>query len=99
MRLPLSIRGPSLAKRRGGPAHGTMWPMALDLLLPVRRTIDRAYRVVTDPLAYVRDPGRRPTDHPTVGMVGYYGWGNYGDELFERAFRQELAGSMDLQPL
>ena len=26
-----------------------------------------------------------------IGIVGYYGWGNYGDELFAEAFRQFLA--------
>lgn len=27
----------------------------------------------------------------TIGIVGYYGWGNYGDELFAETFRQSLS--------
>ena len=30
--------------------------------------------------------GRRPT----VGLVGYFGWGNYGDELFVQVWQQVL---------
>ena len=37
-------------------------------------------------------PGTRPPAHttPVAGVVGYYGWGNYGDELFLEVFRQHL---------
>jgi polysaccharide pyruvyl transferase WcaK-like protein len=34
---------------------------------------------------------------PSVGLVGFYGPGNYGDELFLAVFRQHLAGSIDLR--
>lgn len=27
-----------------------------------------------------------------IGLVGYFGWGNYGDELFVQAYRQLFAG-------
>src|SRR5215204_1579567 len=27
-----------------------------------------------------------------VGIVGYFGWGNYGDELFVKAYRDLFAG-------
>jgi polysaccharide pyruvyl transferase WcaK-like protein len=39
------------------------------------------------------DVGRRPS----AGLVGFYGPGNYGDELFLEVFRQHLAGSVDLR--
>jgi len=64
---------------------------------PLRRLIAAGLGVATDPMAYLRDGGRHPTDHPTVGMVGFYGWGNYGDELFEVAFRQHLGSAVDLE--
>jgi polysaccharide pyruvyl transferase WcaK-like protein len=39
-------------------------------------------------------PGRR------IGLIGFYGWGNYGDELFIDAFRPALerAGTMTVLP-
>ena len=39
--------------------------------------------------------GRRPT----VGLVGYFGWGNYGDELFVQVWQQELGDDFDLRVL
>jgi polysaccharide pyruvyl transferase WcaK-like protein len=33
---------------------------------------------------------------PSVGLVGFYGPGNYGDELFREVFRQHLAPDLDL---
>ena len=35
-------------------------------------------------------------DRPKVGLVGFYGPGNYGDELFLEVFRQHLAPAIDL---
>jgi polysaccharide pyruvyl transferase WcaK-like protein len=55
--------------------------------------------VATSPSAYLPDGGRPPTDRPIVGVVGFYGWGNYGDELFWETFRQHLAPAMELRNL
>lgn len=33
---------------------------------------------------------------PKIGMVGYFGWGNFGDELFLRAHKSILGESYDL---
>lgn len=54
---------------------------------------------LADPLAFLPDGGRPPTAHPTVGVVGFFGWGNYGDELFLETFRQRLGGAMTLVDL
>jgi polysaccharide pyruvyl transferase WcaK-like protein len=34
---------------------------------------------------------------PKVGLVGYFGWGNFGDELFIKAHRQHLTDLVELQ--
>jgi polysaccharide pyruvyl transferase WcaK-like protein len=53
------------------------------------------------PEALVRRSGSRagsarPTgDRPKVGLVGFYGPGNYGDELFLDTFREHLGAAMD----
>jgi polysaccharide pyruvyl transferase WcaK-like protein len=39
---------------------------------------------------------RRRRARPSVGLVGFYGPGNYGDELFLEAFSQHLASDVDL---
>lgn len=36
---------------------------------------------------------------PRVGLVGFYGFGNYGDELFVDAFREHLGGQLDIRVL
>jgi len=46
-------------------------------------------------------PGRGATAHdagakPRIGLVGFYGPGNYGDELFLEAFRHHLRPALDL---
>ena len=50
--------------------------------------------------AYVGWPpeiGSRPRPvRPRVGLVGFYGPGNYGDELFLEVFRQHLGAAVDL---
>jgi polysaccharide pyruvyl transferase WcaK-like protein len=51
---------------------------------PVRRAISRSV----------------PRHAPRIGLVGFYGWGNYGDELFIDAFRPVLnrVGPMAVLP-
>jgi polysaccharide pyruvyl transferase WcaK-like protein len=39
---------------------------------------------------------RRRRARPKVGLVGFYGPGNYGDELFLEVFRQHLESDVDL---
>lgn len=56
----------------------------------LRRYANAVIRRAVDPLAYLPAPGRPPTTTPVAGVVGYYGWGNYGDELFLEVFRQHL---------
>ncbi len=34
---------------------------------------------------------------PQIGLVGYFGWGNFGDELFLEAHKQFLAQDYDLE--
>jgi len=36
---------------------------------------------------------------PRVGLIGFYGFGNYGDELFVDAFREHLGGHLDIRVL
>jgi polysaccharide pyruvyl transferase WcaK-like protein len=50
--------------------------LAGSLPAPVRRAISRSV----------------PRHAPRIGLVGFYGWGNYGDELFIDAFRPVLDG-------
>ena len=38
----------------------------------------------------------RTRTRPNVGLVGFYGPGNYGDELFLDVFRQHLGSALDL---
>jgi len=55
---------------------------------------------VTDQRSPHRDD--EPADgagRPRVGLVGYYGWGNFGDELFLSAFREHLSDAFDLRVL
>jgi polysaccharide pyruvyl transferase WcaK-like protein len=53
-------------------------------------------RLAADPRTLLPDAGRMPSDYPTVGLVGFYGWGNYGDELFWKTFEEHLGASMSL---
>jgi polysaccharide pyruvyl transferase WcaK-like protein len=64
----------------------------------VSRTV---YRGVTrlDPLAYVPRRAPQPGARPVVGVVGYYGHGNYGDELFLETFRQHLGADVELRTI
>jgi polysaccharide pyruvyl transferase WcaK-like protein len=65
----------------------------------IRRAAGAVGRVLADPASYLRDPGRPPTDQPRAGLVGFYGYGNYGDELFLEALTSSLGPTVDLAPL
>jgi polysaccharide pyruvyl transferase WcaK-like protein len=70
----------------------------------MRRVAGRAARRVAPDLALVgwppelrRRPARKAaTDRPRVGLVGFYGPGNYGDELFLEVFRRYLGPVADV---
>jgi polysaccharide pyruvyl transferase WcaK-like protein len=71
---------------------------------PVRRVGRVAKAVVRrvtriDPLAYLPPTGRSPGAAPVVGLVGFYGYGNYGDELFLEVFREHLGPHFDLRSM
>jgi polysaccharide pyruvyl transferase WcaK-like protein len=34
-----------------------------------------------------------------IGLVGYFGWGNFGDELFVEAHKQHLGSTVKLEPV
>ena len=69
----------------------------------VRRVAGRAARRVAPDLALVGWPpeppqGRAKTSRrPRVGLVGFYGPGNYGDELFLDVFRRHLGEVADVE--
>jgi polysaccharide pyruvyl transferase WcaK-like protein len=52
-----------------------------------------------DPLAYLPAPARAPGERPRVGVVGFFGHGNYGDELFLEVYREHLGGAFALRSL
>ena len=68
----------------------------------VRRVAGRAARRVAPDLAVVGWPPElprrpaRPGARPRVGLVGFYGPGNYGDELFLDVFQQFLGPVADV---
>lgn len=62
-----------------------------------RAIVGRAGRI--DPLAYLPPPRRAPGARPVVGLVGFYGHGNYGDELFLEVFREHLGPGFELRSL
>jgi polysaccharide pyruvyl transferase WcaK-like protein len=64
----------------------------------VGRTIVRRVTRI-DPLAYLPAWPRRPGARPVVGVVGFYGHGNYGDELFLEVFREHLGADFELRSL
>lgn len=80
-----------------GPWHHSAVPRSPTRLL--RLAAGTVRRVVVDPTAYLPDPGRPPTAHPRVGLVGFFGWGNYGDELFLEAFASALEPAVEIQSL
>lgn len=70
----------------------------------VRRVAGRAARRVAPDLALVGwppEPAQRRVQkrggRPRVGLVGFYGPGNYGDELFLDVFRRYLGGVADVE--
>ena len=69
------------------------------LVRPVRRSLCAAVRAASNPGSLLPDRGRHPTDRPTVGVAGFYGWGNYGDELFWLTFQEHLGPAMELRNL
>jgi polysaccharide pyruvyl transferase WcaK-like protein len=80
-------------------AHGTISAVLPSPIRLIRRSASVVGRFLADPMSYQRDRGRASTDHPHVGLVGFYGWGNYGDELFLEALTSSLGPSVDIQPL
>ena len=66
-----------------------------------RRWTGRALRQVLelDPISSIPRRARPPRTAPQVGLVGYYGWGNYGDELFLDVFREHFASALRLRTL
>jgi hypothetical protein len=64
-----------------------------------RRSLRVIARAATDPRLLLPDAGRPPTTRPNLGVAGFYGWGNYGDELFWETFKEHLAPAMSLQNL
>jgi polysaccharide pyruvyl transferase WcaK-like protein len=63
----------------------------------VRRYLNAVARRAADPLAYLPRRPRNAGTPPAAGVVGYFGWGNYGDELFLEVFREHLAPAMRLR--
>jgi polysaccharide pyruvyl transferase WcaK-like protein len=74
-----------------------------------RRLVGRVTRRVAPDSALVgwppelgrprRHKGRLTRGRPSVGLVGFYGPGNYGDELFREVFQGHLAAVLDVDVL
>jgi polysaccharide pyruvyl transferase WcaK-like protein len=62
-----------------------------------RAVVRRVTRI--DPLAYLPPVERPPGAAPVVGLVGFYGHGNYGDELFLEVFREHLGSHFELRSM
>lgn len=107
MRLPYgpehSIAPPS-ARAGGQRAAAARWHTSSVHVTPVRR-VGRVARTVVrrvtrfDPIAYLPPPERVAGTRPTLAVVGYYGRGNYGDELFLDVFREHLGTDFELRSL
>jgi polysaccharide pyruvyl transferase WcaK-like protein len=78
---------------------------AVRLPTRARRQLSRIARRVAPDAAYVGWPPealhrgstrRAGGARPRIGIVGFYGPGNYGDELFLEVFRQHLGSAVDL---
>jgi polysaccharide pyruvyl transferase WcaK-like protein len=52
-----------------------------------------------DPIAYVPRGRRTAGARPVVGLVGFFGYGNYGDELFLEVYREHLGPDFELRSL
>jgi hypothetical protein len=67
---------------------------------PRRIAVSTVRRVAAiDPLAYLPAPARRVGARPVVGVVGWFGRGNYGDELFLDVFREHLGADLELRSI
>lgn len=68
---------------------------------PPVRTVSAAAARVAVRLGGIPPRLRRanPWRRPRVGLVGFYGWGNYGDELFHRVYEEHLGEHVDLRVL
>jgi polysaccharide pyruvyl transferase WcaK-like protein len=71
------------------------------LLTRVRQLIGRVFDRFAPDAAFIGWPPeirhKRRGSRPSVGLVGFYGPGNYGDELFLDVFRQHLGSDVDLE--
>ena len=83
-------------------AEGTGWqdapmhPASLARLsLRLARSVRRRLASL-QPLAYLPRPPRRSGARPRLGLVGFFGHGNYGDELFVEVFREHLGEAFEL---
>jgi polysaccharide pyruvyl transferase WcaK-like protein len=54
-------------------------------------------RIVGTRTTYVQEPSE--LSKPRVGLVGFFGWGNFGDELFRRVYEQHLGDEFELSVL
>jgi polysaccharide pyruvyl transferase WcaK-like protein len=73
--------------------------MRVPVLRRIRRKALAVARYAGDPAGYLPDPGRPATSTPAVGLVGFYGDGNYGDELFLDVYRRHLDAPVGLRPM
>jgi polysaccharide pyruvyl transferase WcaK-like protein len=65
------------------------------VILGRARYLGRQFRRrLADPASLPPWRQRPPTDAPDLGLVGYFGWGNYGDELFAEVYREHLGPPM-----
>lgn len=65
-----------------------------------RTTRQRLARLVRGVATTGRRGGARPpTDEPVVGLVGFYGAGNFGDDLFLDSFREHLRAPITLRTI
>src|SRR5215210_8078598 len=92
-----------VGRRPRGPAFERLWhdwrAMPNRPLDPLGDIARRVYRGLAriDPLAFGPPPQRPRGSRPRVGLVGFYGHGNYGDELFREVFCEHLGESVELR--
>ena len=68
------------------------------LVRRIRRKIERTWLDVTVAVVAAKKRGFRRRK-PVVGLVGFFGWGNYGDELFVDVWRQYLEPHFEVRVL
>jgi polysaccharide pyruvyl transferase WcaK-like protein len=99
------IAGRGRYHRSVPPASSTSGARPSPLRIPVRirRIPGRlAHRIAPDRAVIGWPPElvtHRASTPPRTGIVGFYGPGNYGDELFLDVFREHLAGATELTVL